>query len=190
MLSRLIGLTVLALALSATCPARAGEAPRISLATIFSALDSDPAVPTAWGGIWDTDIDTRICDNPLVLFTSSFVDTLCPGTEVDPGAGDPGSVTNCTGTATDASINMTCTYAQEVTPGCMLNATVDYVSTRNGDSFSTNMRIQSTYTGDCTDVEDSCIEMDITGTRIGPAPADCAVPVDRVTWGTVKSRYE
>ena len=189
MLSRLIGLTVLVLVLLAPQPAGAADAPRISLASMFSALD-DPTIPSGWGGIWDTHVDTRLCDIPLVLFSTSYIDTLCPGTEVDPGAGNPGDITNCTGTSTDTSIDMTCNYTQQVEAGCTLNATVDYQSTRTGDSFLTTMRIQSTYVGDCVEFEDNCFEMEITGTRIGPAPANCATPVDRVTWGTVKSRYE
>jgi len=193
MLLRLIGLTALVVVLATPLPAAAGELPQLSLSGILGALD-DPVLPDEWGGIWDIDIDLRLCGSPTILFSDSETDTLCPGASVDAGDSDPDDPTiimECTGTATATRLEMTCTFSQVVEGGaCTINSVITYEADLNGDSYTAVVRSESTVSGTCIDQGDFCGESTITGTRVGPAPASCATPVELSTWGTLKSRYE
>lgn len=192
MLSRLIVLVLLAAFIavpqvSAAPASGAPDLPHMTLESIFGALDN-PEIPEAWTGIWDTHIEMHFCESPTIIFSDDYTDTLCTGQVFD--TGDQEIPIVCSGTATDSNIEMTCSGSSEVMAGCTLSMQIDYDGTRTGDTFSTTMVVNATYTGDCFGVSDTCTEVTITGERVGPAPSSCATPVDRVTWGTIKSRYE
>jgi len=153
-----------------------------------------PTVPTpaAWSGVWDIVINIYQCGGGL-LQTVSETDTLCTGQEISeepPGTDVPPT---CTGFADDTTVDMTCTGTGDYFPDCTVSYVAEIDGTRTADSYSLVSIINSTYEGTGTGCEflpDSCIRVEVTGTRTGPEPSDyCATPTLPSTWGRVKAQY-
>jgi hypothetical protein len=150
---------------------------------------ADTEIPEEWIGIWELDIEVYDCETNGLLFSSTTLDTICPGSVFeDP---DPGEVTiECTGSADANSYTTNCEGSEEVTPGCTMNFVYEISGTRNSNSYTSTGTTTITYTGDCPLIPDSCQRVEITGTRTSTDPGPCeATPVESRLWSTVKSYY-
>ncbi len=150
---------------------------------------ADVEIPDEWLGIWELDVEIYDCETNELQFTSTNLDTICPGSVFeDP---DPDSVNiECTSSANGDSYTSHCEGSEEATPGCTVNFTYDATGTRTGDSYSSISTMTITYTGDCPLIPDSCQRVEITGTRIAGTPNPCnGAPVEGYSWSSVKSLY-
>jgi len=151
---------------------------------------SDP-VPPEWAGIWTTVDSIYNCSGGL-LSTSTSTDTLCAGQVFDPETGSECPF-ECTGSANSTSVNMHCTGACEFFPDCTGTFTTDFIGTRTGDSYSSVITMNVTFSGTgkgCDLLPPNCTQINSHGTRIGPAPEKyCSTPAETMTWGRVKSQY-
>lgn len=167
--------------------AAAAEFPtRISTPSFADALRAGGyTIPAAWAGVWaGTSIDYD-CATNAVVGGDSDPDTLCTGDDVSPG--DFGFAFNCSGTIDDNSANVTCTADSSISI-CSLHFEFTLVATRSGDSFTATTTISQDFNPDFCGT-DSCVRTETTATRIAPEPAECATPVDVISWGEIKSRY-
>lgn len=150
-------------------------------------LSGGVTLPTGWDGEWSAQDSTYDCTGAL-LGTDSSVDTLCGGAPV---YGD-GSF-DCTGTADDDAINVTCVYSMQIVPDCQWTLTTHLRATRTGNSFFAVFTILNDYEGtapECGFFEDSCEQQNSHGTRLGPAPPEyCATPARPASWGELKLLY-
>ncbi len=171
--------------------ASAAETPRPTFFDVIRALSherGDNTIPAAWAGVWnfvDSDYD---CITKEFIGTDANVDTLCTGTPV---IDDEGFKLNCSGTIDDTSVDVTCTYTEELDKGCSVTISISLEGTRSGDTANVTTTFSQDYTPDgCAfGIPDNCTRTEGVGSRIGPEPAECATPVDAVTWGRVKAGY-
>lgn len=146
--------------------------------------------PASWAGIWEITSTDFECgtSNQLDMYTET--DTICAGDVFDPGQEVEGAVYICSGGIDDTTIDITCAITTEVAPGCDVTFTINTTGTRTGDSFEGTDTFSITYEGDCFGLQDSCTESEVTGTRTGPAPPECAtVSTEPATWGHIKDLY-
>jgi hypothetical protein len=164
----------------------------LSLDDLFRQARSAVIAPVEWDGIWTTVDSTYTC---LGVFqnTSAGADTICGGKDYTPSTGGSGLTITCTGSATPTTIDLTCTGSGPVFTDCDANYTAVFHGDRNGDSYHVVSTIHLTYSGTglgCSLLPPSCSQLDIWGTRTGPAPpAYCLTPTQRSTWGVLKTRY-
>ena len=150
---------------------------------------ADQEIPEEWIGIWEMDFAIYDCETNALLFSSTNLDTICPGSVFeDP---DPGNITTeCTSSADATTYTVHCEGSEEAAPGCTANFVYDLTGTRNGDSMTQLGTMTITYTGDCGPVEDACQRIEISGTRTNNDPGPCeSTPVESRPWATVKSYY-
>ncbi len=153
----------------------------------------DLVVPSEWAGVWDTRSTSTICGGSQIG-SSVDTDTLCAGAPIGlPGDDGSGIELLCTGTVDATTIDIICTESSEVFPDCQQTVTIEYDVTRIGDQSTSVVVITTTHTGTgagCSDIPDSCIRIDGTGTRVGPAPGSCTqTPVTSASWGVIKTLY-
>jgi hypothetical protein len=161
----------------------------ILLATAAVPALADVEIPEEWVGVWELEIAVYECETNTLLFSTTDLDTICPGSVFeDP---DPEEMPlECTGSADADSYTTHCEGSLEVMPGCTMNFVYDVTGTRDGDTYTSVATTDITYSGDCPDVPDTCQRTEVTGTRIGGAPNPCdGTPVEGRSWGTVKSLY-
>lgn len=152
----------------------------------FGGTDEYP-IPAAWAGIWDIENEIFECGNSTPTMTTNELDTLCTGVTILED--DDEFELECAGSIADNMASIECTAEFPVFEGCTAAFTLSLSAIRNGDTY-TGVTINSTdYVGDCGPVEDSCIRVETSGTRVAPEPASCVVPVERLRWGTLKSKY-
>lgn len=146
-------------------------------------------IPEEWIGIWELDLAVYDCETDDLLFATTSIDTICPGTVFEEP--DPEDVTiECSGSADATSYTIHCEGSEEVIPGCTANFVHDASGTRNDGSYTSIATTTITFVGDCPLIPDSCQRTEITGTRIGSAPEPCGqTPVESWTWATVRSLY-
>ena len=170
--------------------AAAGEAPRLRLSDAMNALDIEFQVPAAWAGVWEvTDVE-RDCETLELVETTTGNDTLCAGDLID--LTDDGTFEiDCNGTVTDTHVDIECTGSSEEA-GCTGTFSLDLEADRDGETFSGTSITSLEFTGEgCGPfVFGFCQRIETTATRIGPQPAECAVPVETVSWSTLKARYD
>jgi len=161
--------------------------PDASLAAHLFFLD-DVVIPGDWTGIWEVSATMKDCDTQEILYTSTFTDTICPGT----GVGDemPYEV-SCTGEVNGSTMQFHCEGAFEIDEECTVQYVVDSAMTRTGETYESTSTSTTTYVGpECGIVPPICVLMETTGTRIAPAPPECQdTPADEDSWGRVKRLY-
>jgi len=170
-----------ALFLAWTCPAAAKPALAVT-------------VPAAWAGIWAV-TDTTYSGN-VVLSTSTWLDTLCTGEELDTsirtdyfGVYDAA----CTGTGfTDTGLSLDCSvYLPSCTigyNGCFFGSTWRWV--RNGDEATTYYDYRWQFAIDVHHPVFGSQRTTGIRTRIAGVDGACGtVPVLRKSWGTLKLSY-
>lgn len=142
--------------------------------------------PASWAGIWELTSTERQCGSSTVLDMYTENDTLCVGQSFD--AGDEADF-QCTGTIGESGIDVSC--SSEISEGpCTITFTYSAVGTRSGDSFSGTDAFSITYSDGCGPVPDQCVETEVSGTRVAPAPLSCGTtPVHHSKWGLVKHIY-
>jgi hypothetical protein len=158
---------------------------------LFGIINGQVVVPPDWDGIWTVEDSTYDCFG-LITTTSSSTDTLCSGQViVDPD--EAPILFDCSGTATETTIDVTCSASQTILPDCALTFAYTVNGTRTGDSYFMVTTNAITYDGSglgCDLLPDLCTQTNSHGTRTGPAPSTyCATPAVPATWGGLKVRY-
>jgi len=146
--------------------------------------------PASWAGIWEITSTDYECgtSNQVDMYTET--DTLCAGDIFDPGEEEEGVEYLCSGGIDDTTIDISCSVTAEVAPGCNITFTFTTTGTRTGDSFEGTDTFSITYEGDCFGLPDSCTESEVTGSRIGAAPTECATTsTEPTSWGRIKDLY-
>ena len=159
------------------------------LAVAAVPANADVVIPEEWFGVWELQVASYDCDTNELLFSSTQLDTICPG-EVfeDP---DPGDVdVTCTSSANATSYTIHCDGSGEALPGCTINIVFDTNGTRTNDGYTAISTVTFTYVGNCLGIPDSCTRTEVTGTRIsGPTEPCESTPVENTTWAAVKAYY-
>ena len=124
-------------------------------------------VPDSWAGVWSVHTVDRNCGSEAVVDDSTTEETLCPGDSFAFGE-DFGVDVNCTGTVTDAAIDLSCSGTESF-EGVVFNYTFTIHATRSGDSFSGTSHTEITSAGE----QVACFDEVISATRTGPAPNPC-----------------
>jgi hypothetical protein len=145
-------------------------------------------VPEEWVGIWDIEMTTYDCTTSAILFSTTELDTLCPGSVFeDPDDSEFELI--CTSSADEGSFESHC-EGTSAFGDCTAQFVFDIVATISGDAYSATQTVSITYTGDCFGIPDSCERTETTGTRIDGPPNPCqGTPVDAHSWGAVKAAY-
>ena len=154
-------------------------------------------IPAGWGGVWSVRTQVGVCNTTSVLFDSTLVDTLCPGTSIGDliGLGD-GLCANASLTGTGNTVSYSCTDTLSV-QGCSGTLSVGVTATVNptAGTSSGSGRIQFTAQPATSGCSDFCIDITQAGTRIAPTPAQCsptlwgffrAVRLSRAGWGPAR----
>jgi hypothetical protein len=183
LLAMLLSLAFLASPQRSVAAPVAPSAPRLS---DWLSILTDPALPHAWAGVWQsTNVDSN-CVNHTYTGTTYSTDTLCTNQAIGGGP----QVT-CTGTTSDTAIDISCSGTEEIFPGCSVTYSFTLVATRSGETLQAATTSSQVFTPTlCAGLADTCTKTVTTATRIGPEPADCATPVEPDTWGEMKSRYK
>ncbi len=163
-------------------------APRLPLSRVL-APNGVPTIPPAWQGIWNsTDVD-KDCETLATISTSTSSDTLCANASIISGEVGLGQF-DCDGTATDTSFDVTCTAVFPVSDSCSATVTIRQTGTRDGDSFTSLTVANILHTGlNCAGEINTCQRIETTSVRVSNANVECAVPVEAVSWGGIKSRH-
>jgi hypothetical protein len=151
------------------------------------AAAGNPTVPAAWAGVWDFNDDDYDCVTNDLLSSDSSADTLCTNAEI---FGDSSSGWICSGTTSDTSLEVTCSYTEEIDTGCTVTIENTLSATRTGETLVATATSSQTFTPTgCAFIPDNCIRTETTGTRIGPEPPNCTTAVGPSTWGRTKAQY-
>lgn len=146
-------------------------------------------VPNEWVGVWDLDITTYDCITEVIQFSTTELDTVCPGSFFEDPDGGGEFVLECTSSADADSYTSHC-EGTNVLGDCTAQFMFDTTGTITGDSYTATQTVTITYVGDCFGIPNSCERTEITGTRISGPPNPCeGTPVDSHTWGAVKAAY-
>jgi hypothetical protein len=150
-------------------------------------------VPPEWAGIWNTNSTSSICGGGTIG-SSSDPDTLCAGAPLlVPGEEGLPITYSCSGTVDATTVDVTCTGSTEIFQDCQQMVTVEYDIVRTGDEYTSTVVMTTTHVGTgvgCSDIPDSCIQSEGTGTRVAPAPGTCPqTPVTSASWGVIKTLY-
>jgi hypothetical protein len=179
------------LALSAAAvlvaPTASGAADHGLAAAALRMLDDIPT-PSEWSGIWNYQITYYLCDGEFPLYTIAMTDTICAGDSYDPGEGED---QNCTGTYTPTSIDIECSWSEEVADNCIASTSASVTGSVSAGSIQKTVILNVTYAGEGCGVEfeDMCTRIVFAGTRVAPQPAECFTPVEPASWGTIKTLY-
>ena len=182
-------LFLFSIALLATA-GKANANPPIDAQYIHRLLGGGPTIPPEWAGIWSVTDTVYQCPNSFQS-TSTVLDTLCIGMEVDPPEQDPSFTFDCTGTITATTINQTCTGQGDFS-GCTVNFIITIVGTRSATSYDITTTMNATYSGPspCDIIPPQCFIINSHGTLVDPKPsAYCDTPTVPMTWGKVKGIY-
>jgi hypothetical protein len=154
-------------------------------------MSASIVVPLEWDGIWSLEDSTYTCTG-TPTGTSSSLDTLCTGAQLEPSTGSPIQFT-CTGTADATSTHLTCIGSMDLFPDCKATYQIQMDGTRTGDTYLFVTTVNVTYSGTGTGCDlypPSCTQINSHGTRLGPAPpAYCVTPARPSSWGKVKILY-
>jgi hypothetical protein len=143
-----------------------------------------------WAGVWNQTVSILICGTDSVLFSSASVDTICASETISPDI-DEADNFECSGTYSEAQVDLDCTGNVEDPPGCHGTYTWDYTATLTGDSFTAEVTLNGTFSGTCPQPDPFCSHIRIMGTRAGPAPEEACnfTAVESGHWGAIKWRY-
>lgn len=162
----------------------AGVHPAKPLVPLLLVQTEDPTVTSEWAGVWQSNEDTYNCETQALSSSDVVVDTLCTGAAVL-GLGDDFT---CTGTITATDYDVHCTAVFSDVPGCTVNVDVRGVGTRDGDSAESTTVMQIWFTG-CS-FPSACDSIVAQSTRIAPELETCTTPVEPLSWGALKSRFD
>ena len=171
-------------------PAHAGSASQ-NFDKLIRLARTSVIVPLEWDGTWTT-LDSVYTCQGVFQSTSTGIDTICGGKDYTPGGGTAFTL-SCSGSADATSYDMTCTGSAEIFTDCNADYNMVTHGTMSGGSYHTVSTINVTYSGTgtgCDLVPPSCTQVDIWGTRTGPAPVGyCSTATRQATWGQLKSLY-
>jgi len=159
------------------------------LAVVAVPSMADIDVPEEWLGVWQLETASYDCDTNELLFSSTVLDTLCPGAVFeDP---DPSSIeVTCTNSANSTTYTIHCEGSAPALPECTANFVFDGGGTRTDDTYTAITTVSTTYEGECMGIPDFCVRNEVTGTRISGPDGPCeSTPVDSQSWSTVKAYY-
>jgi hypothetical protein len=154
-----------------------------------ASASADPVpYPEEFIGIWETTTILRDCETQILINQSTVRDTICAGDTFEFTFGE--YEVNCTGTITATTVDVQCEGSFQVDPDCTGNLQITMDGTRTGDTWTSTMRMGTTYVGSSCPIPSSCIEGTSTGTRLDPNPLCNPSPVEGVTWGQLKHFYD
>lgn len=163
------------------------QAAAVPVQSVAKLARASVLVPVEWDGFWTTVDSVYTCEGVLLFTPPASADTICGGKDFSPTA--PGGITLVctTGTVDANTIDLTCTGSGTIEPDCDASYTIVTHQTRTGDTFFSVSTINVTYTGTACPGPSDCLQVNVHGTRTGPAPTDyCATPTKRSTWGQIK----
>ena len=131
-------------------------------------------VPESWAGVWEVTITSRECTTDSFLGVDVVVDTVCAGESVEEfiGLADQGLETmSCSGGFTDTHLATTCTGRSNIF--CEFTVSGTFIADR-ADSTLTGDGVVHLRLVCSNEVQEDCIEAEIAGRRLAPAPSSCA----------------
>jgi hypothetical protein len=178
-------------ALTSTPAVAAGTTavPEVSTLDVLGTLDT---LPSSWIGVWSIHTTQTDCTTNFVYFDQTLTDTLCADANIQPDSTADLPV-SCTAQVDANSFHVICDATYPVEPGspCMATFHEDVTGSVNGDSYTSSGTFTISYSDSCSNVFDTCINISSTGSRTSSDPGVCAnTPVEPVSWGLLKSRYE
>jgi hypothetical protein len=156
----------------------------------FSTPTINVVWPLEWGGVWEGQSRTYICEEATTPWETSG-ETICGGTFIDPAI--TGDVMWDVGALNATAVNITATATVTHYENCFKTTTMNMVANRNGNSMTGTIVVRENFAGPaigCDAISPTCWHMDIEADRTGPEPGTCVAAVEPVTWGHVKSIYE
>jgi len=146
-------------------------------------------IPAEYIGIWHSTVVVRDCATQTIIFSGPVEpDTVCAGETFDPSFGQ--YPLDCTGTATATTVTADCTGSFIVDPECTANVHYVINGTRNGDTWTTTITIDTDYVGTSCPIAHTCTSTTRTATRVDPNPHCNVQPVEPKTWGSIKHYYQ
>jgi hypothetical protein len=153
-----------------------------SLAKLFK-MAGEIEYPPEWTGIWSSSDSLYDCEGNLLFGLAPSEERICAGDPVEPP--EEGVVFECTGDATPPDLDITCTGTETV-GDCTTNFTFHLEETLVGSERRYVYTVNTTNSAECKDPGDFCFVLRGTKTRIS---SNCTTPIDKSSWGQVKSRY-
>ncbi|MFH1680996.1 MAG: hypothetical protein ABIH26_10170 [Candidatus Eisenbacteria bacterium] len=129
-------------------------------------------VPAAWVGLWSQSIVMKDCETHDVVFTASDTSAICPDEEDYEGVDDSVGV-DCDYSWSGSQMTVNCTFYDTLPGPCYVETAVSYTGTVSGTSYNLSGTVETSFSGTCSFGEDSCMEIEISGQRIGDAPDPC-----------------
>jgi len=161
-----------------------------STGTLLGVLSTTDTLPSSWIGVWSTHIVQKDCTTNFTYYDQTMTDTLCADANIQPDS-TAESPLSCTTQLNGNSYHVVCDGAETLEGSCTATYHEDITGTVNGDSYTSGGTFTISYSEGCSGLPDMCINITITGTRISSDPGVCAnTPVEPVSWGLLKSRYE
>ena len=139
--------------------------------------------PPEWTGIWQSADTLYDCEGNVIFGLAPSVDTVCAGDPVEPP--EEGVTFECSGDATPPDIDITCT-GTENDLGCITDYTFRIEEHLSGNERTYVYTINTSSSPECPKPGDFCFVLRGTKTRIS---SSCTTPVDKASWGQVKTRY-
>jgi hypothetical protein len=133
---------------------------------------SGGGVPEAWVGLWSQSVTMRDCETQTVLFTVTDTSAICPNEEDYEGIEDSVGV-ECDYSWSGNQMTVHCTFYDTIPGPCYMETDISYAGTVTGTSYALQGTIETSFTGECSLEEDGCMEIQISGQRIGDAPEPC-----------------
>lgn len=171
---RLTILTLAALAmLAASCGSDSGTGG--GAAGNSTPVSGNVVFTSPWKGEWNIVIVFKDCASGDTLNIEDITDVICDGDTLDIGLTD--LFEDCDGTITDTRIMVDCTY-QFIVGGCTIDVAATLDIERQGDQIMGTGQWSVTTSGTCLPLYiEGCEDIEISGMRIDPNPADCNSPL-------------
>lgn len=138
-------------------------------------IDGAITFTDAWSGEWSVTATFRDCETGHIVVVEDLQGLLCEGDSL--ATGISGLFSGCTGTIGEARLEVDCDYTFD--PGdCTVLVRFAMAIDLDGDAIS-GSGVWSTQTSTaCSEYPVGCEEIEISGTRIGPAA--CSTPGPRL----------
>ena len=139
--------------------------------------------PPEWTGIWMSADTLYDCEGNLLFGLPPSEERICAGDPVEPP--DEGVKFECTGDVTPPDLDVTCT-GTENEQGCITDFTFHLEETLVGNERTYVYTVNTSAGAECKEPGDNCFVLRGTKTRIS---SNCTTPIDKASWGQVKTRY-
>ena len=128
-------------------------------------------IPVEWVGVWEETVVYRDCDADTILFSFTETTTICPDEEDYSGIEDSVGV-DCDYSWNGNQQTVSCTI-YDTTGTCYTQMEMDYTGSVSGTSYSLSGTMEVSSSGVCVLPLDGCMNIAMSGTRIGDAPDPC-----------------